>query len=801
MFQLRDYQTKIIQETRQLLRAGVRSVLIQSPTGSGKCLGKGTIVLMYDGTVRPVEDINIGDLLMGPDSKSRMVISITKGIEPLYKIIPIKGNSYIVNESHILSLKRTETGEIVNISVKDYLLQSKDFKHLHKGWRASVIDFPQSNKNLLLPSYFLGLWLGDGHSHKTAITTGDKEIKEYLIAFAKEMKLSIRVEENSLNSEIINIIHGKKKKNSPNKIKEILKYYNLLHNKHIPHRYKTANIKNRLELLAGIIDTDGYYDGNGCYQIISKSDRLADDIAFVARSLGFAAYISKLKKTCHNNGKTGVYNSISLSGHTDLIPSRLKRKQATKRKQKKNHLVHGIRVESVGIGEYYGFELSFGLNGQSNLFLLGDFTVTHNTALTAHMLGTSSSKGIRSFFICHRIELIRQSMQTFDAVSIPYGIEAADFPPDRGPLVQIASIQTLARRLSKVKTPKLIVWDECQHIASKSWSSVHKNYPDAIHIGLTATSQRLDGKGLGDWFTHMVQGPCPAELIRLGYLSPYKAYAPSTVDVSGLHVRMGDYAKDELAKAVDKPAIIGDAVSHYKRLAMGKRAIVFCASIEHSHHVVSQFRAAGIPAEHVDGETDRHIRSDAMKRFQKGQTWVISNVDLFAEGVDVPAMEAVIQLRPTQSLSLHLQQLGRGMRPAEGKSHLIILDHVGNLHRHGLPDDDREWSLDGRGKSKQGQNATPVRTCPKCYAVVRAAVTKCQYCGHIFEIEGREIEEREGELVEIDPEQLRRERLREQGQVKGFDALVALGKKRGYKRPYLWARFLWNARQAKQRRT
>ena len=431
--------------------------------------------------------------------------------------------------------------------------------------------------------------------------------------------------------------------------------------------------------------------------------------------------------------------------------------------------------------------------------LIQSATGSGKTCLTAHMLGTSSSKGIRSFFICHRVELIRQSAQTFDAVGIPFGIEAAGFPPDRSPLVQICSIQTLARRLDKVKTPKLIVWDECSHIASKSWGSVHKNYPDAIHIGLTATPERLDRKGLGDWFTHMVHGPSVSELIKQGYLSPYKAYAPSTVDTSGLHIRMGDYAKDELVKAMDKPAITGDAVSHYKRLAMGKRAIVFCASIEHSHHVVSQFRASGIPSEHVDGETDRQVRAEAMKRFQSGDTLVISNVDLFSEGLDVPAMEAVIQLRPTQSLSLHLQQLGRGMRPAEGKPHLTILDHVGNLHRHGLPDDDREWTLEGRGKNKQGQSVVPVRTCPKCFAVLKAAVTKCSYCGHVFEVEGREVEEREGELVEVDKELLRRERLQEQGRVKGFDELVALGKQRGYKHAYMWAKNVIQARQAKRR--
>ena len=428
-------------------------------------------------------------------------------------------------------------------------------------------------------------------------------------------------------------------------------------------------------------------------------------------------------------------------------------------------------------------------------------TGSGKTCLTAHMMGASSQKGIPSWFIVHRRELLYQSSRTFDDVGIPYGIIAAGFPVNGRPLVQIASVQSLARRIGKVKSPKLIVWDECHHLAAKSWSKIHANYPDAIHIGLTATPQRLDGKGLGDWFTHMIQGPSPADLIGQGYLSPYKAYAPMTIDATGIHVKMGDYITREVESIVDRPTITGDTVKHYKKYAQDKRALVFCASIKHSNHVVEQFNLSGIPAEHVDGETDRRIRDAAMKRFTDGKTLVICNVDLFGEGLDVPDMEAVILLRHTQSLGLSLQQVGRVLRPKEGKT-AIILDHVGNLARHGLPDDDLEWSLAGRDIRKSGdkENNVPVRTCPKCFAVLRAAVMVCQYCQHVFEVTPREITEKEGELVEIDKELLRRERMREQGRVNGFDELVALGKKRGYKSPHAWARFIVQARQAKQAR-
>ena len=275
-------------------------------------------------------------------------------------------------------------------------------------------------------------------------------------------------------------------------------------------------------------------------------------------------------------------------------------------------------------------------------------TGSGKTCLTAHMMGTSSQKGIPSWFVVHRRELLYQSSRTFDDVGIPYGIIAAGFPANSKPLVQIASVQSLARRINKVKSPKLIVWDECHHLAAKSYSKIHANYPDAIHIGLTATPQRLDGKGLGGWFTHMVHGPSPAILIEQGYLSPYRAYAPMTIDATGLHERMGDFISKEVEAIVDKPTITGDAIKHYLRYAQGKRAIVFCASIKHSNHVAEQFNLSGIPAEHVDGETDRRIRDAAMGRFNAGKALIICNVDLFGEGLDVVALEAVILLRHTQ---------------------------------------------------------------------------------------------------------------------------------------------------------
>lgn len=426
-------------------------------------------------------------------------------------------------------------------------------------------------------------------------------------------------------------------------------------------------------------------------------------------------------------------------------------------------------------------------------------TGSGKTAFTAQMLKTAAEKGLHSWFCVHRRELVKQSLRAFFNIGVNAGVISAGFQEDRKAKIQIASIQTLARRLHKYPIPKLIVWDETHHLAAGSWSTVFYTFSDAFHVGLTATPERLDGQGLNKFYDEMIVGKSVSWLIENGYLSPYKLYAPSSINTGDLHIRMGDFAKDELNKAADKPTITGDAIKHYLKYAAGKRAAVFCVSIEHSKHVVAQFNANGIPAEHVDGETDTDIRDAAIARFATGETKILSNVELFGEGFDCPSMECAILLRPTQSLALYLQQVGRALRPYEGKSEAIILDHAGNCQRHGLPDEDRVWSLQGRTKDKKnGEASTSVRICPKCFACIATSKVQCTYCGFTFEIQSRKVAEVEGELVEVNSAELRQKRFREQGYAKTLEDLIELGKRRGYKRARLWAKHIWNYRQSKK---
>lgn len=429
-------------------------------------------------------------------------------------------------------------------------------------------------------------------------------------------------------------------------------------------------------------------------------------------------------------------------------------------------------------------------------------TGSGKTVIVSYMLDTASKKGFDCWFLVHRRELIKQSCNTFDMVGLKYGVIAANFDISPQKKVQICSVGTLVRRLGKIRPPKMIVWDECHHSASNSWDKIHKAFPGTFHIGLTATPERLDGKGLRPWFSTMVEGPSVEWLIKNNYLTKYKAFAPSTIEIDGVKTLGGDFNKRDLAIAADKPSITGDAIREYKKHCDGARNVVFCASIEHSIHVVDSFNRAGIPAEHVDGKTRDTDRDKAISNFKSGKTRVLSNVDLFGEGFDVPAIEAVTLLRPTQSLSLYLQQVGRALRPSQGKECAYILDHAGNIERHGLPDQTREWSLDGREKKKK--SGVTVKLCKVCFYANPIFRTECEECGTPFASKkgARELNQVDGELHEINKEEMRQKQLikmkrMEQGRAQSLDDLIALATTRGYKNPTGWAKHLFNARKRK----
>lgn len=409
----------------------------------------------------------------------------------------------------------------------------------------------------------------------------------------------------------------------------------------------------------------------------------------------------------------------------------------------------------------------------------------------------ASAKGNVTWWLTHRRELVAQASQTFHSLGIPHGTVQAGFVSNAHAAVQVASIQTIARRTAQLPEPDLIVFDETHHIGAASWDALFHAFPRARILGLTATPWRLDGQGLGRWYGAMIEGPATAELIAEGSLSPYRLFAPAIPDLSDVATTAGDYQRGALARAMDKPQIVGDAIGHYTSLCPGKRAVAFAAGVENSRHIAAQFRAAGIPAEHVDGEMTVEARDAAVDRFRRGETLVLSNADLFGEGFDVPAIEAAILLRPTKSLSLHLQQVGRALRPAHGKTEAIILDHAGNSLLHGLPDDVREWSLEDREKRKRAEKAeVAIRQCKECFFVYRPA-PKCPSCGHVPPIQVREIEQVEGTLTEFKRAQENREKRREVGKAQTLEDFLRIAAERGYKPG--WAHQMMRVRSSRGR--
>lgn len=426
-----------------------------------------------------------------------------------------------------------------------------------------------------------------------------------------------------------------------------------------------------------------------------------------------------------------------------------------------------------------------------NLPTGGGKTITASTVVHG-----AAHKSNTVWWLCHRRELVAQASQTFHDLGIQHGTVQQGHVSNPGALVQVGSIQTVAKRINELPEPALIVFDECHHIGAASWAEIFHRFPRARVLGLTATPWRLDGQGLGNWFEAMIEGPTVAELIENGSLCRYRLFAPAMPDLSGVGTAAGDYQRGALAAAMDKPQIVGDAIGHYTRLCAGKRAVVFAAGVENSKHIVAQFMASGIRAEHVDGSMTAHERDAAVDRFRRGETLILSNADLFGEGFDVPAIEAAILLRPTKSLSLYLQQVGRALRPLPGKSEAIILDHAGNSLLHGLPDDIREWSLDDREKKKRAApSEVPIKQCSECFFVYRPA-PKCPHCGHVPEAKAREIEVVEGTLAEVTA--VPRAKFKEQGKAGSLDDLIRLGRERGYKSPEFWARKVWASRQGRR---
>lgn len=424
------------------------------------------------------------------------------------------------------------------------------------------------------------------------------------------------------------------------------------------------------------------------------------------------------------------------------------------------------------------------------------------TVLFSHIVKSALERGKKVMVLCHRQELIDQ----IEAALISVGIQPGIVAPHRectNKNVVLASVWTLINRLYAFDPPDLLVVDEAHHATSKTtWGKILNHWPQSHRLGVTATPLRLSGEGLNDLFEKMVLGPSTQELIELGFLTPVRVFAPSQPDLEGVRRRGGEFVIGDLEAALAKSTITGDAISHYKRLCNGKRAIAFCVSVAHAKVIAESFNKEGIKSESIDGSLDSEERRRRITNFREGRTQVLTSCDLVSEGFDLPAIEAGILLRPTASTGLYLQQVGRCLRTADGKSESIILDHAGNTLRHGLPTERREWTLAGEEKKSKAAKETivSVKICKACFQACPQTAQECSGCGEEFPVKPRKVVQVKGELQELKAA-VNRSRMAEQTSAKSLEGLISLGVMRGYKNPLAWATHVLQGRKIKKERS
>jgi len=384
-------------------------------------------------------------------------------------------------------------------------------------------------------------------------------------------------------------------------------------------------------------------------------------------------------------------------------------------------------------------------------FILHAPTGAGKTVVASRIISGARKKKNRVLFLAHRTELIKQCSKKLHEMNVPHGIIQGSKKTSLGELVQVGSVATVVNR--SITAPDIIIIDECHRARAKSYEKIVNRFPDAFVLGLTATPCRTDGKGLGSIFDQIIPTTSYTELIEQNYLVPFTIYTmPMDFSMVGVKKIGGDFSKKDKTEKLAGSKIYGDIVSHWKELASDRSTLIFCVSVEHSKSMAKSFNGIGVVTAHVDGNTNETERDRIMAGFHAGRIQVLCNVGICTEGTDIPRVSCIVLANPTNSLSLHHQMIGRGLRilPEENKMNCLILDHVGNHARLGWIDDQIEWSLEESFRANSNRTrpkAQSVRVCPKCFLNMRSVETECPSCGYKFK-PMRQAKAVKGSLVE-----------------------------------------------------
>lgn len=409
-------------------------------------------------------------------------------------------------------------------------------------------------------------------------------------------------------------------------------------------------------------------------------------------------------------------------------------------------------------------------------------TGSGKTTIAADIIKRAVAKSNAVLFLAHRSELLTQARNRLASFGVDAAVIAAGMPVTSAP-VNVASMQTLTRRKRK-PAANLIIIDEAHRVRARSYENILSAYPGIPVVGLTATPVRTDGRGLGDVFTKIVSTTSALELIEDGYLMAPTYYSTRQPDFSGVKHIGGEFDQSGAGAVMSRPNIVGDVVDHFTRHHVpGFPGLTFACSIAHSIRLHEAYLARGINALRVDGKTPKAERESIMAALNSGTVDVVVNVDVATEGLDAHRIGIVQLCRPTESFGLHRQMLGRVVRMCEGKTKAVVLDHVGNLTRHGFMEDLVEWSLEDKPR-KKGE-VSKAKTCPRCLCANKVTATHCVLCGHLFPVRTRsEIAEEAGELVEVKPTKATNEE-----KAAEMDRLLGVARGLGYFRKWAAERY------------
>jgi len=622
-------------------------------TGAGKCHEPDAPILMFDGHIKKAKDVVEGDLLMGPDSTARRVLVKSKGFGKLCRVTPIKGDSHVFNEDHIITLissfskNQVNAGDIVDVEIKEWLKWSKSKKRQFKWYRSNGVEW--THREVFNP-YLMGLYLGDGAVTHQTITNGDKEIQEYLEPMAKRVW-----EETNCWGYSLALTDRKefRKCLSPD-------------GKFIPQEYKINSRAVRLEILAGLIDTDGYLSKSG-YEITTKYEALRDDILFICRSLGLAAYSSKKYVKLSGWTEARVYQRVFISGEVSAIPCRVARKKAPERKQIKSVTSTGFEISQVEEGEYHGWVID-----GDRRYLMGDFTITHNTLTSALIV---DRKKVDTLFVTPdtglRQQVYNDYAQWFGPSNVSTDIES-------GAAIIISNIQSLARKDDKLfKRFGLLIVDEFHHSSASTYLDLNKACVNAYYrYGFTGTFIRSDGidMPLHGVLSNVIFRKTTSELIEEGFLvRPY-------ITVREVVIPKNKMPYAEAYSWITEYVPFNQVVAEdcCKTVKEGKQTLVLVRRKEHGKSL-----AAMIPGAVFVSGKDRGAEREKIKRdFIDKKIRCMVATEIFGEGQDIPSIDVLVNARLQKTEIQTAQGIGRALRKNEGKDKAEVYDYliVGQKH-------------------------------------------------------------------------------------------------------------------------